>query len=119
MFSLNRILARPRIRSIARTLFRHRYIFTPACENRWPKGGDNCPSWFLDNNKKGVATNLRMDLPYISHAFQRTLACSLYYLLKQNSVETLLWGDLLHGLLTGNSALPHVSFGDSNPLPCH
>ena len=119
MFSLNRVSARPGIRSIARTPFRHPYISTPACKNRWPKGVATCPSWILDNNKKGVATNLRMDLPYISHAFQRTLACSLYYLRKQNSVKSFLWGDLLHGLLTGYSPLPHVSSGDSYPLPFH
>ena len=54
------------------------------------------------------ATRLPTNLPYLNNFFRRNLACSLAHLLNSNSIENLLWGDLLHEVHGGLVSLPHV-----------
>lgn len=75
----------------------------------WEDDEINRPSWLLSIHEKPTATKLKFDLPFISHASRRTLACSLHYLLERNSVKAFLWGDQLHEIFGGQSGLPHVS----------
>lgn len=59
-------------------------------------------------NQEVKVSSINQALPFLNQTYRLNLACSLAQLLEDSGVESLLWGDILHLIHSGENALPHV-----------
>lgn len=93
-------------------------------QSAWSRNADDVgnkdPSESVDNeycldekscltDQEPKVSNIDRFLPFLNQSYRLNLACSLAQLLEENKVKTLLWGDILHGIHSGDYSLPHVS----------